>query len=447
MTSPVLVHLPDSFVKRWRRFMEVRRNRLPFLARMGQLGDLVTGHIGATLVCYVNHPDLIREVLLTHTRVLPKGMVLQRAKRLFGEGILTSEGELHRRQRRLLQPGFSRARLPQYCEVMIDCAETYAQSLRPDDERQLDQDLSQVTMSIVARSLFHRSVEGHTEELSRHLTAFMHALPYFSLPLVEYLQRLPVPVLRRGQEAVAGLDRFVRAMIDERRAQVGAHDDLLALMMAAQDVEGDGRSMSEQQLRDECLTLLVAGHETTCNALLWTLYCLALNPDVDAGVQAELARVLGSRVPTAADLPQLVYLTQVFAEAMRMYPPVWIIGRRASEAFSLGGQTISAGTLVAISQWALHHNPRWYPDPYRFDPDRFSEANKASRPRFAYLPFSAGARGCIGEAFAWQEGLAVLACLLRRFSFRLVEGYRVVPEPLMTLRPSPGLRMRVCRRA
>lgn len=441
MMSPRLVHLPDSLVDRWRRFLEVRRSRLPFLEWIAAQGDLVIGHVGAELVCYVNHPELIREVLLSHGPCLKKGVVLQRAKRLFGDGLLTSEGELHRRQRRLLQPGFARARLSQYGEVMIDCAEQYAQSLEPDQERQLAHDLSQLTLTIVARSLFHRSVVGHTEQIAHYLTDFMHALPYFSLPLSAYLQRLPLPAVQRGQQAIAGLDRFVRAMIDERRRQPGAHDDLLALMMAAHDVEGDGRGMSEQLLRDETLTLLVAGHETICNALLWSLYCVSQNPAVGAAIQAELTRVLGGRAPTVEDLPKLVYLEQVLAEAMRLYPPAWIIARQATAEFVLGGQPVRPGTLVAISQWALHRNPRFYPDPCRFDPERFSAASKAARPRFAYLPFSAGARGCIGEGYAWQEGVAVLACLLRRWRFELAPGQAVEPEPLITLRPKLGLRM------
>jgi len=433
MPANTFVQLPDSLFQRWSRFFELRKSRLPFLERMVQLGDLVQGHVGPNRVCYVNHPELIREVLMSHTSVLEKGMILQRAKRLFGNGLLTSEGDLHKRQRRLLQPAFQRQRLALYGEVMIDCAERYAKSLGAGEIRSMDHDLSRVTLAIVASTLFHRSVDQYADEISHHLTTFMRLLPYYSLPLASMLEKVPGSSLHQGRQAIDAIDAIVRRLVDERRSLTTSHDDLLSMMIRAQDTDGGG--MSDQQLRDECLTLLLAGHETTCNALLWTLYCLARNPDVEARVQAELDQVLAGRAPMASDLPQLLLLERVFAESMRLYPPVWIIARRAIAAFSLAGQTIERGTLVAMSQWGVHHDPRWYPAPYHFDPERFNEAGKAARPRFAYFPFSGGARGCIGEGFAWMEGVAVLACLVRRWKFRLATDETVEPEPLMTLRP------------
>jgi cytochrome P450 len=266
--------------------------------------------------------------------------------------------------------------------------------------------------------------------------------PRFALPFATVLNRLPLPANARFARAVALLDGIVYRIIAERRASGEDRGDLLSMLMAADDVEGDGTRMTDRQLRDEVMTILLAGHETTANALTWTWYLLARNPSAGERLHEEVDRALGGRPPGAADLPALGYVERVFAESMRLYPPAWGLGRRALADHEVGGYTVPAGGLVAMSPYVVQRDPRWWPDPERFDPDRFLPEARAARPRFAYFPFGGGARQCIGESFAWMEGVLLLSALAQRWSFRLAPGPPVEPQALITLRPRHGIRMR-----
>ena len=304
-----------------------------------------------------------------------------------------------------------------------------------------------LTLAIAARTLFGVDVTAAAAaDVRRDVSTILALFPRFSLPLFGLIQKLPLPSNIRFDRAVARLDALVYGLIAERRAEgagSSARGDLLSLLLSAQDEEGDGGGMSDRQLRDEVMTLLLAGHETTSNALTWTFYLLSQNPEAEARWRQELHDVLGDRAPTMDDLPALEWTEKVLAESMRLFPPAWGIGRRAVHDLVLGGYPVREGTILALPPYVIHRDERFWPDPLRFDPERFTAEARAARPRFAYFPFGGGARSCIGEPFAWMEGVLLLATIGQRWRLRLVPGHPVEPQPLITLRPRYGMRMRV----
>ncbi len=443
MATPPLVKLPEYPLTNWVNFCRIQTSRLGFVKAMASHGDLVTTRLGPYRMYFVGDPDCIKEVLVTQARKVVKGRGLERAKRMFGEGLLTSEGELHLRQRRLSQPAFQRQRILTYGTAMVDFTRRYVESLQPGEFRRLDRDLMRLTLAIAGKTLFDSDIERDAAEVGQALDAFMGSFQFLMLPFLEYLEKLPLPPVRRLRESVATLDRIIYQMIAERRQSGRDHGDLMSKLLAAQDEQGDGAGMTDRQLRDELVTQMLAGHETTSNGLTWTLFLLSQYPACEARLHAELDAVLGGRAPTPADLPRLVYTEKVFAESLRLFPPAWVLARRVIEPLQLGEHTLPVGSLAVISPWMVHHDARLFPAPDRFDPERFTPEAKAARHRFAYFPFSAGPRNCIGEGFAWAEGVLVLATLAQRWKFRLAAGQRVVPEPLITLRPKYGMRMQV----
>ena len=273
----------------------------------------------------------------------------------------------------------------------------------------------------------------------------LKTLTVATLPFAERLDWLPLPHMLRFRRAKAQLDGIIYRLIQERRAG-GDRGDLLSLLLLAQDAEGDGTGMTDLQLRDEAMTLLLAGHETTANALTWTWYLVSQHPAVERELHEELDRTLGGRAPSADDLPDLPYTRRVLSEAMRLYPPAWVVGRRAVIDCEVGTHTVPSGALVFVSQWVTHRDPRFFVDPERFDPERWTQEAASARPKFSYYPFGAGPRVCIGEQFAWMEGVLVLATLARHWRLRLVPGHPVAPQAIVTLRPKFGMRMTVQRR-
>lgn len=265
------------------------------------------------------------------------------------------------------------------------------------------------------------------------------------MPFAEQLEYLPLPMIRRFGQARRRLDATIARMIVERRA-TGDRGDLLSMLLLAQDA-GDGPGMSDVQVRDEAMTLFLAGHETTANALTWAWYLLSQSPDVEARFHDEIDRVLQGRLPMVDDLPQLVYTRMLMSESLRLYPPAWTIGRRALGDYHVGGYVIPAGSIVLMSQWVMHRDPRYYPDPKRFDPCRWTPEAQAERPKFAYFPFGGGSRLCVGESFAWMESILLLATLAQRWRLRLAPGQQVAAQPSITLRPRYGMRMVIERRA
>jgi len=420
-----------------------RRDPLKFLTRIArEHGDIVHFRMGPQHVLMLNHPDLIKDVLVTRADHFHKGRTLQRAKRLLGEGLLTSEGEHHRRQRRLAQPAFHRKRVESYGAVMVDYAALTASRWHDGETLDITHEMMRLTLSIVGKTLFDTEVESEADEVGGALTQILELFQMLLLPYSEYLEKLPLPANRRFLRARAKLDAVIYRIINERRASGTDRGDLLSMLLLAQDEEGDMGGMTDEQLRDEALTIFLAGHETTANALSWTWYLLSQNPEAEARLHAELDAVLqDGRLPTVEDLPGLRYTEMVLAESMRLYPPAWVVGRLAIKDYAVGDYVAEPGTLILISQYVMHRDSRFFPEPLRFDPERFAPEAKEARPAYAYFPFGGGARRCIGEGFAWMEGTLLIAAIARRWRMRLVPGHAVVAHPRITLRPKHGILM------
>src|SRR5450830_833613 len=342
------------------------RRRLPFMIESAKkYGDIVFFKVGNERIYLFNHPDLIRDVLVTNQKNFTKSRALVRAKRVLGEGLLTSEGEFHLRQRRLAQPAFHRDRIAAYGKSMVEYADrtrsrwTNTQSLDIHDE------MMKLTLAIVAKTLFSADVEKEAAEIGEALTTAFEAFNIGILPFSELLEKLPLPYIKRFEAARARLDATIYRIIDERRATGEDRGDLLSMLLLAQDTEGDGGGMTDTQVRDEAMTIFLAGHETTANALTWTWYLLSQHPEVEARLHAELDTALGGRLPTFEDLQRLPYTRMVLAESMRLFPPAWAIGRRALNEFEAGGFTVPAGSVVLMSQYIMHRDPRFFPDPER----------------------------------------------------------------------------------
>ncbi|MCU1337124.1 MAG: Cytochrome [Bryobacterales bacterium] len=423
---------------------EFRKDPAGFLERIArQYGDLVYLPLGRQHIYYVGHPDAIRDILITHQNKFKKSRMLERARVLLGDGLLTSEGEHHRRQRRLVQPAFHRDRLAGYGAVMVDRAAVVRDQWQSDRPFDVAQEMMRLTLAIVAKTLFSTefstNADSEADEIGAALTQVFELFEIVLMPFSELLEKLPLPAVRRFHRARKRLDETIYRLIAERRAQGRDAGDLLSMLLLARDEEGDG-GMTDSQVRDEALTLFLAGHETTADALTWAWYLLSQNSEAEAALHAELDRVLGGRLPSFEDLPQLRYTESVFSEALRLYPPAWGIGRRALEDYHVGDFLIPARSVVLMSPYAVHRDPRWFPDPLAFRPERWLE-DDPSRPKFAYFPFGGGARVCIGERFAWMEGTLLLAAIGQRWRLRLEPGHRVETHARITLRPKHGMRM------
>ncbi|MBZ5677451.1 MAG: cytochrome P450 [Acidobacteriia bacterium] len=424
---------------------EFRKDPAGFLETMArEYGDVVYIPLGRQHIYYLGHPDAIRDVLVTHQNKFKKSRMLERARVLLGDGLLTSEGEHHRRQRRLVQPAFHRDRLAGYGAVMVERTAVVRDQWQPGQPFDVLQEMMRLTLAIVAKTLFSTDVDSEADDIHAALTEVFGLFEIILMPFSEILEKLPLPSVRRFKRARQRLDETIYRLIAERRAQGGDAGDLLSMLLLAQDEEGSG-GMTDKQVRDEALTLFLAGHETTANALTWAWYLLSQNPEAEATFHAELDRVLGGRLPSFEDLPQLRYTESIFAETLRTFPPAWGIGRRALEDFPVGEFVIPARSVVLMSPYVVHRDPRWFPDPTSFRPERWLEEHP-TRPKFAYFPFGGGARVCIGERFAWMEGTLLLAAIGQRWRLRLERGHRVETHARITLRPKYGMRMIADRR-
>ncbi len=423
------------------------REPMDLFSEAASLGDIVRLSGGRQETYLLNHPDLIRDVLVTNHRMFHKSPILRRMGRLLGQGLLTSEDELHLRQRRLIAPAFHRARVAEYAQLMTGHAQKVMAGWRSGETRDMHHEMMRLTMLTVAAALFGSDVEKETEKLGEAISILIAGARRVILPFWEKIEHLPLPSQKRINEARLLVDHKIRAMIAERRAllrqggEMALRHDLLDMLLRARDEEGDGKGMSDEQVRDEVMTLFLAGHETTANVLAWTLYLLSQHPGAEGHLVSEVHHALGGRIPTAEDTDRLPYARMVLSESMRMYPPAWTISREALQDYPAAGLIIPKGSVVIMSQWVSHHDPRYFPDPYRFDPQRWTPEAAAARPKFAYYPFGGGPRLCVGEPFAWMESILILAMLVQHWQFRLQPGFQVVPNPQVTLRPKYGLRM------
>ena len=435
--------LPPTQPMNWldRRFPMLRRDRIEFLSAQAALGDVTTFRMGPARVYFINHPDLVRDVLVVNAHKFIKGRALQRARTLLGDGLLTSEGESHLRQRRMMQPAFHRLRIAEYARAMTEYADKMAASWSDDDVRDIDREMMRLTLQIVAKTLFDANVENDADDVGRSLTTIVEMFNLLLLPFSEVLEKLPFPQSIRFKRARNTLDKIIYKIIDERRASGEDRGDLLSMLLLAQD-ETDGSAMTDEQIRDESMTLFLAGHETTANALTWTWYLLSQNPEKEAKFHAEIDAVLAGRIPTIDDVPALKYTEHVIAESMRLYPPAWAVGRYAVEDHELGGYAIPAGSTVLSSQYILHRDPRFWDSPNEFLPERWdAQSVKEAGQKNIYFPFGGGVRRCIGESFAWAEGILLLAGVARKWKLSLVPGQRIETKPMITLRPKFGMRM------
>lgn len=425
---------------------EFRRDMLGFLAAcVRDYGDVVPIRVANRRLILLSHPDLIEEVLTARARHTTKTAILQMLRPVLGDGLLLSEGDSWLRQRRLMQPAFHRQRIAGYGDVMAGYAERGMADWRDGQTRDVHADMMAITQGIVAKTLFDADVSddafdvGHAlhvlmEDFSRRRTA-LFALPRF----------VRTPARRRARAAVERLDRIVYDIIATRRASDEDRGDLLSILLAARDAD-DGSRMTDRQVRDEIMTLFLAGHETTAVSLSWTWYLLAQHPEVEATLAGELRSVLGGRPPTVADLPQLRYAEMVVMESMRLYPPAFTITRRVAEACEVGGHRIEAESTLIMSQWIVQRDARWFDAPEAFRPERWENDLAKRLPRYAYFPFGGGPRLCIGNTFAMMEATLLLATIAQRFRFRLAPGASVKPLLSVTLRPAAGVHMTLSAR-
>jgi cytochrome P450 len=424
-----------------------QQDRLALYQRVArECGDVAQVHFGPFPLVIFNTPELAHAVLVEHDQDFDKGLTLHRAfTPVAGQGLINNEGESWRRQRKLMAPAFAHRQIATYADIMTAYTERAQAGWAEGAELRIDQEMMRLTMSIVGKALFDADVLEESDELGAAVTVAMSYLQYaithiFPLPL-----SIPTPRSRQTRAAMALIDRRLAAMIAERRASGVERGDLLSLLLAARDETGAG--MSDRQLRDEAITLFLAGHETTANSLSWCWYLLAQHPALYARLQQEVDTVLAGRAPTFADLPNLPYALQVFKEAMRLYPPADGVTRTALRDVEIGGYHLRKNTIIAIPIYTIHRRPEFYPDPERFDPDRFLPENEKRLPRHAFMPFGAGPRICIGNQFALMEGQLVLAALAQRVTFALAPGQEVVPAPLFVVRQKNGCRVIVHRRA
>jgi cytochrome P450 len=424
-------------------FLAFRRDPLTFFTNTARTyGDVARFSFGSQAVYLISHPDMIEDVLVTSAKKFRKGIALQRAKRLLGEGLLTSEGQMHLRQRRTIQPLFHRQQVQRFAESMARHAVRWRDAVTDGSTINMTDEMGGLTLAIVGETLFSTNVQSDADEVREALTDAVQSFAYAVLPGIELIEKLPIGPFVKVRKARARLDRIILKMIAERRGALADPPDLISMLLAARDPENPGEpGMSDQQIRDEAMTIFLAGHETTANAMSWTFHLLANAAEVEKKLHDEIDRVLNGRAPTVDDVPKLEYTRAVVAESMRLFPPAWTMGRRAVEPHTVGGYAIEPDALVLTSQWVAHRDPRWWNEPLSFQPERWQRDLK--RPKYAYFPFGGGTRICIGESFAWTEAILLLAAIAQRWTFAAVTP--PTPEPRITLRPH-NLQMRAARR-
>jgi cytochrome P450 len=420
---------------------EFGRDQLGAMTRWARdYGDFVSARFGPKRVVFANHPDLVEQVLVEQNRKFIKHYRLRQTKRTLGQGLLTSEGDFWRSQRKLAQPAFHRERIAAYSRLMVDFTERMLESWADGQSRDIQDDMMRLTLEIVAKTLFDAEISGETADASAAMETLMRSFIARTGSLLNPPHWLPTPLNLRVERAIRRLERILATVIAQRRESGNDRGDLLSMLLHAQD-EDSGRRMSDAQLRDEVMTLFMAGHETTANTLAWTWFLLAGHADAESRLHAELAQVLGGRSPVMADLPRLSYTESVVNETLRVYPTVWVIGREATEPVELGGYRIPAGTTVFMPQWVIHRDGRWYDDPEQFRPERWEGGLIQRIHRYAYFPFGGGPRICIGNNFAQMEATLILATIAQKFRVRLAPDAVVKPLATITLRPAHGVKV------
>jgi cytochrome P450 len=458
MTSQTIhaTSLTGPPVSRWLGFFpEFRQDSLGFLLRCHSYGDVVKLPMGRMAELLFRQPDFamyllnnpadVKHVLVTNQHNYTKTPVPPVEARIFGRGVLHTEGETHHRQRRIFLPFFHGDHVASYTNLITEKTFALAESWRDSATVDIEREITGLTLSIIWHLLFGLNVGSDAIQVAEAVTVGQHLITKQYNSLLAWITPLWVPTAQHREFARSQqfLDERIKSFIQDRRTTQHEGQDVLALLLAATDETG--QPLSDKEIRDELVTFLLAGHETTANALTWTWFLLSQSQTVRARLAHELENVLGNRLPTAADVPRLVYTKMIGDEALRLYPPAWLLHSRVGHAEDRlsSGVLLPPGAMVFISPWSMHRNARWFPDPHRFDPDRFSPEATRARPAFSYVPFGAGGRRCLGESFAELEGLLILATLASKVRLRLVEGQTILPNPLFTLRPNIPVHMTI----
>jgi cytochrome P450 len=429
---------PNDGLKRW-SFGPLNANPLEYFTKLARdYGDVAGMRVLNFKSIFINHPDAIEEVLVSNARKYTKGKVLRATRHVFGEGLLTSEGEFWLRQRRLAQPAFHRVRIASYAATMVEYTQRLLEDWSDGEERDAHKEMMRLTLQIVGKTLFDADVQRDARDVGKSLELLLEIGADFRRTIL-IPHWVPTPTNLRVKREVAQIEKILYRIIAERRASGRDAGDLLSMLLAAQDE--DGSKMTDKQLRDETITLFLAGHETTASTLSWTWWLLAQNPAVEAKLYAELDSILGDRPPSFDDLPKLSYTGHVITESLRLYPAAWGMARLAAEDHEVAGYPVKKGMGVAMAQWVVHRDPRWYAAPEKFQPERWEGDLLKRLPRFAYFPFGGGPRQCIGNSFALMEAALILATIAQKFRLRLVANHPVVPLASITLRPRHGVRV------
>jgi cytochrome P450 len=424
-----------------------RKDSIGFLRKIAkEYGDIVHFKMGPIRIVLLNHPDFIKEVLTVQHRNFVKGRPLEMAKELLGDGLLTSEGEFHKQHSRIIQPAFHRNMIESY---VADLSKTVCQSTKDWQtgmKVDMKDEMTKMSMLIAGKVLFNVDLEKESSEIIDALDTATSLFGRIPLPYSEGLLKIPLPSTLRFKRAKERLDKIIYRIISERRQSKVDNGDMLSLLLRSANGNGEGVGMSDQHIRDEALTLFLTAFDTTSTALTWTWYLLSQNPEVEAQLHQELDLILKGRLPTAEDIPQLKFTRMVFGESMRIYPPSYLIPRQAINDFSIDKYTIPGGTIILMSPYLIHHDSRFHPDPEKFNPQAWDNNLQGQNSKYEYFPFSRGPRSCIGEPFAWMQGMIVLASIAQFWRIKLVPDHPVELLQLINLRPKYGMKMTLERR-
>ena len=437
--------LPYYVRRKWMNFGEP----IPLFEHLHTtFGRIAHYRFMGTTIVFVNDPEWINEILVNQAGSFERERTLRRMKILLGEGLITADDPIHKRQRRIAAPAFHRQRIAGYAGQIVQSAVAAADAWKEGAEIDIADEMMHLSLQVVARTLFDSEVTAEVLSVRDAVNSIMD-LYYFliAFPKLESVLHWPIPGVMKFRRERRRLDKVVAGMIASRRGlpreELEQRGDLLSMLMAARDEGGDGSGMSDVQVRDEVLTIFLAGYETVANGLAWTWYLLSQNPEAADKMYAEVADVLGGRAATMEDVARLKYTEMVFAESMRLYPPAWAMGRRSIKPVELGEYRLPTGSHFFVSQYVMHRSEEFWDEPLAFRPERHTAEAKAARPRFVYFPFGGGGRQCIGEGFAWMEGVLAIATIAQRWRLKFVERYPVVAQAKITLRSKWPMMMRV----
>lgn len=427
------------------QLFEFRKDSLAFLQQLAEEhGDIAQFRLGPIKVLLVNHPDYIREVLSTQNSNFVKGRPLDMAKELLGEGLLTSEGEHHKRQSRIIQPAFHRRMVESYAPAVTEYAVKLMDKWDDGQEVEIMEEMVKMSTAIAGKAFFNADLEAEAPGINQALEDVMSLFGRVTMPFSELILKLPLPDNLRFFRAKKLLDTTIDRIIARRKQHPEDQGDLLSMLLNWRDE--DGLPMQDQHVHDEALTLLLTAFDTTSLALTWTWYLLSQHPEAEQELHQEIDQLLGGRLPTMEDYHKLTYTRMVMGESMRLYPPLYLVAREALDDFSLGEYRIPKGTLVLVSPYLMQRDKRFFIDPDQFSPHNWGEHEKSTKSKYEYFPFSMGPRACIGQPFAWLEGILALATIGQHWRLELVPGHRVELDQVLNLRPKFGMKMRVFRR-